>query len=35
MGLFGGDNAYEELLQIYDKVGQNTGIELIKTALET
>ena len=31
----GGDNAYEELLQIYDKVGQNTGIELIKTALET
>ncbi len=31
----GGTNTYEELLKVYDKVGKNTGMELIKTALET
>jgi len=30
----GGDGAYEELLKIYEKVGRDKGVELIKKALE-
>lgn len=30
----GGDGAYEELLQIYEKVGRDTGQQLIKRTLE-